>query len=130
MRKPLFECPTFGFFLYTLKIFIPVPKFPPIFCQTIFLSTIFETFKICPFFDFKGNSFVLYSKICDPRFCFVPPDFFSIFFQKTGIFSDFFGTPRFFFSFFFSKNLISLIFLVPQDLFSKNWNLLNGCGIV
>ena len=58
--KPLFECPAFGFFLYTQNfhtcpkmwtIFLWTIFLWTIFVSTIFLATIFETFKICTFFE-------------------------------------------------------------------------------
>ena len=46
-----------------------------------------------PSLNFKGNSFVLYTKFCYPQFFWYAQIFFRFFFKKSGIISDFFGTP-------------------------------------
>ena len=81
--------------------------------RNIFVRNI-RNIKDLPLFYFKGNSFVLYTKFCDPQFFWYAQIFFRFLKKKNGIFSDVFGTPDFF-SNFLSKIWYFLRFLCyPQ----------------
>ena len=82
--------------------------------RNIFVRNI-RNIKDLPLFYFKGNSFVLYTKFCDPQFFLVRPDFFSILLKKIWNFLRFFWYPRFFFEFFIKNMVFSQIFLLPPD---------------